>query len=510
MLRKFLDYQLALTAEGKPLHWLHPLVSATDTFLYEAPLNTAKSPHIRDAIDVKRWMLIVVLALVPCIFMAIWNTGVQSLIYSGGDYRLMNEYLAATTWDGYFDFITKDNRYLSILKLGCLAFLPIVFISYAVGGIWEALFASLRGHEISEGFLVTGVLYALILPSTIPYWMVAVGVSAGVVLSKEIFGGSGNNILNPALCCRAFLFFTFPGKMSGEIWAGTNPTVIRESIAKMNKEAGTTVLDGYTQATKLAQFNITHDIKRIHTDAIATNNVGENVNTFEAIQTHFEKWKDAGDHNAVLGQLTQDQMRSFVTTPLAEGGLGLSPGYYEDAYNFSALQHGIGHNTDGSFFFGDRLGSMGETSVFACLIGAFILIYTGVGSWRTMLGMLLGGYLTALCFEWGSAFFGAEGGAWNPAQYAFPAYKHMLLGGFAFGLVFMATDPVSSPAMPLGRWIFGALCGVISIVIRAINPAYPEGVMLAILIGNVFAPLIDYYVAKNYRKRSLNRGRVPV
>lgn len=508
MLRKFLDYQLSLVEKGKPLHRLRPLVTAGDTFLYEAPINTSKGPHIRDAIDVKRWMMVVVIALIPCIVWAIWNTGLQSFVYGSGDYRLMNEYLSSSlSFDGYFNFALKDDRYLTILKLGLTAVLPLILIAYAVGGFWEALFACVRGHEISEGFLVTGILYVLILPSTIPYWMAAVGVSVGVVLSKEVFGGAGMNIVNPALACRAFLFFTFPGKMSGDIWTGTNPTHIRQSLSQMNQEAHTTAIDGYTQATKLAQFNVTQEIKRIHVDAIASNNLGSNVGTHDTIKTYFDKWNSLGHHEATLGQLSQDQLRSFVTNPIAEGGLGLSSGYYEDAYHFSELNYGIGHNSDAGFFFGDKLGCIGETSVFACLLGALYLIYTGVGSWRTMVAMGLGAYFTALVFEFCSKHLGADGGAWNMAQFAFPAYKHLLIGGLAFGIVFMATDPVSSPSMASAKWVYGIFCGLVTIVIRVINPAYPEGVMLAILMGNVFAPLFDYYAARSYRKRSTKRVR---
>jgi Na+-transporting NADH:ubiquinone oxidoreductase subunit B len=275
----------------------------------------------------------------------------------------------------------------------------------------------------------------------------------------------------------------------------------------MNADAQTTALDGYTQATKLAQYNITHDIKRIHIDAIATNNLGKKVSTFDAIEHQFNQWNSLGSHHASLGELTQEQMHNFVTTPFLEGGLGLSPGYYEDAYRFSALNYGLGHNSDWGFFLGDKLGSIGETSVLACLFGAILLIWTGIGSWRTMAAMALGAYVTALLFEFGSKFFGADNGAWNPAQYGFPAYKHLLLGGLAFGIVFMATDPVSSPSLPVAKWIYGIFCGIVTIVIRAVNPAYPEGVMLAILMGNVFAPLFDYYASLNYRKRSLSRAR---
>lgn len=508
MLRRFLDYQLSLTEKGKPLHKLKPLVSAGDTFLYEAPINTSRGPHIRDAIDLKRWMLIVVYALLPCLLMAIWNTGLQKFVYASGDYHLMDEYLSSSTsFSGYFSFVGKDNRYLTILGMGLMAVMPLLLITYLVGGLWEAFFAITRGHEISEGFLVTGILYVLILPATIPYWMAAVGVSAGVVFAKEVFGGTGMNIVNPALACRAFLFFTFPGKMSGNVWAGTNPVVIKDSLVKMNQEAHKSALDGYTQATPLSKFNVTSEVKRIHVDAIASNTFGDKVDNYSTLEAKFTHWNQLGEHKASLGELSQDQLRQFVTSPAADGGLGLSPGYYEDAYQFTGLNYGLGHDNDGSFFFGDRLGSMGETSVLACLLGALFLVYTGVGSWRTMLGMGLGAYFTALLFNFLGKFVGADGGAFNPALFTFPAYKHLLLGGFALGAVFMATDPVSSPSINAAKWLYGIFCGVITIIIRLINPAYPEGVMLAILIGNVFAPLFDYYVGLYTSSRRVKRDR---
>ncbi len=503
MLRRFLDYQLSLTKEGKPLHKIKPLITAGDTFMYEAPLNTTRGPHIRDAIDVKRWMVIVVFALLPCILFAFWNTGLQSIVYSSGDYQLMNEFLAAgNSFDQYIDFATKDNRWMSILSEGIRIVLPIIIVSYAVGGLWEALFACVRGHEISEGFLVSGILYALILPPTIPLWMVAVGVSMGIVLSKEIFGGSGMNIVNPALACRCFLFFTFPGRMSGSVWVGSSLPTVRESLVKMNKDAGTGPVDGYTQATKMADFNISPEIKRIHVDAIASNNLGSEVGSFSTIEKYFGKWNEAGSHGATLGELTGEQMQSFVTTPIAEGGLGLSSGSYVDAYHFSSLNYGLGYNNnDWGFFLGNKLGCLGETSGLFILFGALFLIWTGVGSWRTMVAMGLGAFVTALCFNLGSTYLAQDHGAWTAAQYGFPAYKHLLLGGLAFGLVFMATDPVSSPGNKGAKWIYGIFCGLVAIVIRVVNPAYAEGVMLAILMGNVFAPLIDYYAVKISRKR---------
>ncbi len=508
MLRKFLDYQLSLTEKGKLFHRLRPIVEATDTFLYEAPLTTRKAPHIRDAVDIKRWMILVVISLIPCILAAIWNTGMQSFVYTSGNYQLMDEYLkSAQSIEGYFNFAIKDHRYLTILQLGCIAFLPIAIITYAVGGFCEALFSIVRGHDISEGFLVTGILYALILPSTIPYWMAAVGVAMGVILGKEVFGGAGMNIVNPALACRAFLFFTFPGKMSGDVWVGTNPTVARESLLKMNQEGQTTAFDGYSQATPLARFNISPEIKRIHIDAIAAGSLGDKVTSYPIIETYFNRWNESGQHHETLSHLNSEEMRSFVTAPVSSGGLGLSSGNYEDAYHFAALNYGLEHNHSWNFFLGDKLGSMGETSILACLLGAFFLIWTRIGSWRTMAGMTLGAFFTALLFELGSYTFGLDDGLWNPAALGFPAYKHLLLGGLAFGIVFMATDPVSSPSSHLGRWIYGALAGIVALIIRAINPAYPEGVMLAILMANVFAPLIDYIVVNYSRRKGFNHVR---
>lgn len=505
MLRRFLDYQLSLAEPGRPLNFLHPLIEAGDTFLYEADEKTHRGPHIRDAIDIKRWMIIVVIALLPCFLWSMWNTGIQSIVYSSGDYKLMDEWIAASTsLDAYMAFIQKDNRWLSAISEGAYLFLPIMLISYAVGGFWEALFALVRRHPITEGFLVTGILYAMILPPTIPWWMTAVGVSLGVIFSKEVFGGSGMNIVNPALACRAFLFFGFPGRMSGNVWVGGDPKTVRESLLKMNADSGRSSLDGYTQATPLANFNIPPEIKKIHVDAIATNDLGTSVSSISTIQEKFSAWNTAGNFNATLGELTPDQMQQFVTTPLNEGGLGLSLGFYEDAYRFASLNYGFGTNTDWNFFLGNKLGCFGETSVIAIILGALFLIWTGVGSWRVMAAVILGVLLTATAFEYG-AYLSTDSGAWLPAQLSFPAYKHLLLGGLAFGLVFMATDPVSHPAMDSGKWIFGLFVGLIVIVIRVLNPAYPEGMMLAILMANVFAPLIDYYSAKFYRRRRAPR-----
>ena len=384
-------------------------------------------------------------------------------------------------------------------------------ISYAVGGLCEGIFACVRNHDIAEGFLVTGMLYALILPPTIPFWMVAFGVAAGVILAKELFGGTGMNIINPALACRAFLFFTFPAQMSGDVWVGTNPTIIRESLLKMNQDAHLGPIDGYTQATSLAKFSIGFDVKRVHVDAIATNmqNITTEISTMPVIQKQFEKWSSAAvdlahkagtEAKGVLGHLQPDQLKSFITASVDTGGLGLSPDAYDNAYRFAGLQYEQGIQTDWNFFLGNKLGSLGETSILACLLGAFLLIYTRIGSWRVMLAMILGAFCTAFSFEFFAHFTGADHGAWNPAILGFPAYKHLLLGGLAFGAVFMATDPVSSASLKLARWVYGFFIGCIAVFIRYINPAYPEGVMLAILTGNVFAPLFDHYASVAYRK----------
>jgi len=508
MLRRFLDSQLNLSEKGRPLHFLRPLIEAGDTFLFEAPLKTSKGPHIRDAIDIKRWMVLVIFALIPCILMAVWNTGLQKFVYSSGDFHLMNEYLISTgSWEGYFNFAVKNNRYLSFISEGLKIFIPLTIISYGVGTFWEYIFAYFRGHEISEGLLVTGILYVLIMPPTIPLWMAAFGISAGIIFAKEVFGGSGMNIVNPALASRAFLFFTFPGRMSGDIWVGSNPTTVRESLVKMNQEANLSGIDGYSQATSLAKFNVAPDIKNIHVDAIGTNSAGFDVSTFQSISGRFDRWKEIANPDAVLGKLEPEQMQSFVTAPLDAGGLGLSPGYYEDAYRFANLKFGVAQNSDMNLFFGNKLGCLGETSTLACLLGALFLIYTGIASWRSIVAMGLGAFLTAFIFQFFSNYLAADQGSFLPAQFGFPAYKHLIVGGLAFGLVFMVTDPVSSPSLKISQWIYGLLCGIITIIIRVINPAYPEGVMLAILVGNVFAPMIDYYGANFLRKRSAFRAR---
>jgi Na+-transporting NADH:ubiquinone oxidoreductase subunit B len=503
MLRKFLDAQFNFIEKRPNLKKFLPLIKALDTFCYEPKINTKLPPYVRDAVDLKRWMLIVVIALLPCTLMAIWNSGVQAFVYSSGNYRLMEEFINASgSFSTYFKFIFSDGKIFSILKEGLLTFLPIMLISYAVGGIWEAIFAVVRGHEISEGFLVSGLLYPLVLPPTIPYWMVIVGISVGIVLGKEVFGGTGMNILNPALTCRAFLYFGFPAYMSGEVWAGRDSYITKNSIIEMNQQASLIGADAISQETCLGIFNLPADVKRIHVDTIANNQLGIETNTLDIATQYLNKWSQKLSNSiSSIESLNKDQLKEFVTDPLSNNGLGLNIDSFPLAEKFISLKYGLNLFSDGNLFWGNKLGSFGEVSIFFCLIGALILLLTKVGSWRTMLGFIFGVISAALIFKFGSLLVGQDYGAWNRAQFDFPIYKHFLIGSIAFGIVFMATDPVSSPDFKYSLWIYGIMIGIVVIVIRAINPAYPEGVMLAVLFANVFAPLFDFYNLRWYRRR---------
>ena len=400
-LRKFLDQIKPLFEKGGKLEKYYYVYDATDTFLYTPDEVTTTAPHVRDSLDLKRMMVVVVWALTPCVLMAMWNTGYQANLAM----QAMNIGSAAG-WRGAvltglgigYDPASLWANFIH----GALYFVPLYIVTMVVGGIWEVIFASVRKHEMHEGFLVTGLIFPLTLPPSLPLWQAAVGISFGVVIGKELFGGTGRNFLNPALAGRAFLYFAYPVQNSGDsVW---------------------TAVDGFSGATPLG--------------ALATADVSTGM---EAINV---TWSQA--------------------------------------------------------FLGTMQGSLGETSTLACLIGAVILIVAGVGSWRTMLSMLLGGMAFAGLLN----FIGSDT---NPMFQMSPMW-HLVVGGFAFGLVFMATDPVSSAMTETGKWFYGALIGIMTILIRVINPAYPEGVMLAILLGNVFAPLIDYFVLQSNIKRRLERN----
>jgi Na+-transporting NADH:ubiquinone oxidoreductase subunit B len=409
MLRKLLDRVHPLFAQGGKLERLYPLYEGLDSFLYTTGEVTRANTHVRDALDVKRLMSMVVVALTPCIFMAFWNTGHQANL------ALQQSGLEVVAgWRGmimnFLHLGYSPNDFLSCLVHGGLYFLPVYLVTMVVGGTWEVIFAVVRKHEINEGFLVTGMLFPLTLPPLIPLWQVALGISFGIVIGKEVFGGTGKNFLNPALVGRAFLYFAYPAQISGTaVW---------------------TALDGHAGAT-------------------------------------------------ALGLMAAADPATGLSALIAPEG-AVAPITWWDA------------------FLGTIPGSMGETSALACLLGAAVLIAAGIGSWRIMAAVLLGGMgFSTLLFLIGSS---------TNAMFNLPPWWHLVLGGYAFGLVFMATDPVSAAMTDVGKWFYGILIGVMTILIRVLNPAFPEGIMLAILFGNVFAPTIDHFVIQANVKRRLARN----
>jgi len=371
--------------KGGKMEKFYPAFNAFETFLF-VPEDTAPpagSVHIRDAIDLKRTMILVIVSLFPCLLFGMWNAGHQHFLALGiADYSI---------WTNFF--------------FGFRIVFPIIVVTYAAGLTCEFLFAIIRKHKVNEGFLVTGSLIPLVMPVDVPLWMVAVATIFAVIIGKEVFGGTGMNILNPALTARAFLFFAYPAKMSGDkVWINT-----------MTGE-GQHLVDGFTGATPLGQA--------------------------------------------------------------AAGAADHIPGFWDS-------------------FLGVIPGSIGETSTLACLIGAAVLLFTGIGSWRIMVSVFAGGYVMAFIFH----LFGL-----NTLMQIAPLHQ-LVLGGFAFGAVYMATDPVTAAQTNTGKFIYGFLIGLFAIMIRVFNPAYPEGMMMAILFMNVMAPLIDHYVVGANIKRRLRRAK---
>ena len=408
LLRRILDRQARHFEPGGRFERFYPLYEAPDTFLYTPGKTTAGAAHVRDALDLKRLMMTVVVALVPCVLMAMWNTGRQiHLAVAGGAAPLSNWRTDAMEMLGLpFD----ASSLLANSVHGALYYLPVLIVTFAVGGAWEGLFAVVRKHDINEGFLVTGMLFPLVLPPTIPLWQVAVGITFGVVVGKEIFGGTGYNVLNPALTARVFLFFAYPAQISGDaVWIA----------------AGTSA-DGYSGATALGEIAVLEPVEG--SDA------------------------PLDGLSAIEGKVSWMQA-----------------------------------------FLGDIPGSMGETSALACLIGAAILIATGIGSWRIMVAATAGTAAISLLLNLVASP--------TNAMLSVPFHWHLVLGGWAFGIVFMATDPVSAAQTNRGRYVYGFLVGLLAVLIRTVNPAFPEGVMLGILFMNLFAPLIDHYVLKANIKR---------
>lgn len=397
-MRRLLESIKPMFSKGGRFEKYYPLYEMVDTFLYTPADSTRAAPHVRDAIDLKRLMSYVVIALIPCILWSWFNTGYQANL------ALQELSIVKDDWRSVFlhafGIGFEPDSILANMAHGFLYFLPIYLTTLIVGGFWEVLFAIVRKHEINEGFLVTSMLFALTLPPDMPLWMVALGISFGVVIGKEIFGGTGKNFLNPALVGRAFLYFAYPAEITGDlVWVA---------------------VDGYSGPTPLS--------------------LGV-LGGMDAITAAEYSWWNA-----------------FI---------GLIPG------------------------------SLGETSTLACLIGAVFLIYTKVASWRIIAGVFLGMIGTTLLFN----VLGSE----THPMMAMPWHWHLVLGGFAFGMVFMATDPVSAAMTTAGRWVFGILIGFMTVLIRVVNPAFPEGIMLAILFANIFAPLIDYVVIQINIRRRLRR-----
>ena len=383
-----------------------PLVDAFDTLMFTPNHVTNKGSHVRDAIDLKRTMMLVIIALVPCLLFGIYNTGYQH-------YRVLGELEIISFWE--------------IILKGALVVLPLVVVSYGSGLFVEFIFAIKNGHTVQEGFLVSGMLIPLCMPADVPLWMVAVATIFAVVIGKEVFGGTGMNILNVALTARAFLFFAHPTKMSGnEVWVTGFSDIKGEKYASLVSSANPEgVVDGSSGATALG------DLASFMQDSP----VLENTQAFQA---------------------KYSLMDSF---------LGFIPG------------------------------SVGETSALMCLIGAALLLWTGIASWRVISSFFIGGFVMATILN----LVGGNG------YFELPAIHQLMLGGFMFGMVFMATDPVTAAHTNAGKFIYGFLGGFLGILIRMVNPAYPEGIMLAILIANVFAPLIDHMVIQNNINRRLKR-----
>ena len=398
ILRKIFSETGKFVEKGKPLSWAYPLWEAADTIFFSTNKQTSKGPHIRDNMDIKRTMFFVVIALIPCYVFGAYNIGYLNSLALGIEKGI----IANTIFGLYY-------------------VLPILIITFIAGAICEITFAIVRKHEVNEGFLVSCALIPLTMPPDVPLWQVFVGTSFGIIIGKEIFGGVGTNIFNPALTSRAFMYFAFPTKISGDkVW--------------------TVGPDGYSGATALA------------------------------VPANPAKYDTASNLYANVSQFDYSNLNLFW---------GLIPG------------------------------SIGETNKLLILLGAFFLIYCGIASWRIMVSCVIGLVFTAVLFNLLSMFtvesILASGGTPN-AMLTLTPLQHILLGSFLFGTVFMATEPVTSSHTNTGRWIYGFLIGVLTVIIRSINPAYPEGVFLAILIMNMFAPLIDYYVVQSNIKMRLSRN----
>lgn len=430
-LRGTLDKVHPYFAKGGPLAFAYPVYEALDTFLYTPGEVSHGTTHVRDAIDLKRMMITVVLALVPVTLFGFWNVGYQanSAIAAAGGLDVLQQQDWHYTIHSFLGFENNPESLADNFVLGAIFFLPVYIVCMFVGGHIELVFSVLRGHEINEGFLVTGLLFPLTLPASIPLWQVALGIAFGVIVAKEVFGGTGRNFLNIALTSRAFLYFAYAGQISGDkVW---------------------TAVDGFSGATALGKMAMTPPLD-------------------ETAVIPFEN-----DPVSYLSSIEHS------VTVAGQTAIWEAPVTWTSA------------------FLGNIQGCFGETSALLCLVGAAILIASGVGSWKIMAGVVVGTVATSLLM------MGVNSGT-NP-MLAIPPHYHLVIGGLAFGLVFMATDPVSASMTDKGKWVYGGLIGLMTVLIRCVNPAYPEGIMLAILFGNVFAPLIDWAVVQANVKRRMAR-----
>ena len=434
-LRKQLDSVKHNFEKGGKYHKFYYMFEGFETFLFSPnSVTPAKGAQVRDAIDMKRLMITVVIAMMPCLLFGIYNVGYQHFLATG-----------------------VESTFGEKIWVGLVQVVPIIVVSYAVGLGIEFAFTVFRKHPVNEGFLVTGMLIPLVMPPDIPLWQVALATAFAVIIGKEAFGGTGMNVLNVALTARAFLYFAYPADISGDVW-----TYVPEN---------TEVVAGYSGATPLA---VTYEAS---------------VSAKQAIISAEEASVLASEDPTPLNQQAAEQAQ-HVADSLNNGHLAsdaLAKVWHEGLYDLQNL------------FMGFYPGSIGETSALMCLLGALILIVTGVGSWKIMVSVFAGAYVSAFIF--GLVAGGNE-------YLLLPPHYHLVIGGLAFGAVFMATDPVTATQTEPGKWIYGLLIGFLTILIRAFNPAYPEGVMLAILLMNVFAPLIDYYVVKANKKRRLRRATV--
>jgi Na+-transporting NADH:ubiquinone oxidoreductase subunit B len=466
--------------------FLYSLLETTKSFFYSPAKTPERAPFVRDPIDIKRIMTLVVIALIPAIFFAIIGSGVHSALYDEINITLMKEYIEASkSIFSYLSFVS--SHFFLFFFAGCKLFLPQVIIIYVTGGIIEIFFASLHRKTVSEGFFVTGILFALIIPPTLPYWMTIFGVVTGLVLGKELFGGTGMNIFNPALICRCILYFSFPSYMTGNIWAGSNQFVTAKNVASYNKTLKTNSYDTITTATPLNIAELPTSVTRLQIDGIA-------LSFTRDVKLKSELAKRLLDFNKKLSidSLSITENIDFVTN-----GLNLPAEQLEKASHFAKLVYNIAPFTDMNLYFGNMPGSFGETSKCAVHIGMIILIFTGLISFRIIFPAMITAFLTAGCF-----YLYAMSGADTPAHFSLPPYKQLIIGGLSFGIIFMATDPVSGPTTKIAQIVYGSLIGILTIIIRLVNPAFPEGVMLAILFANAFAPLFDR-IALRYRKRGV-------